>query len=59
MKLELEELKAWEALQVAQERAAHIDEILEQEKAEDERKVEEAKIEAERLETERILETER
>ncbi|CAK9822828.1 Proteoglycan 4 [Anthophora retusa] len=59
VKLEVEELKAWEALQAAQERAAHIDEILEQEKAEAERQAEEAKVEAERLETERILEEER
>ncbi|XP_033187501.2 uncharacterized protein LOC117155538 isoform X1 [Bombus vancouverensis nearcticus] len=58
-KLEADEMKAWEALQVAQERLAHLDEIVEQEKAEAERKAEEAKIEANRLETERILEEER
>lgn len=59
MNLELEEMKAWEALQAAQERSLHLDEILEQEKAEAERKVEEEKIEADRLETERVLEAER
>lgn len=59
VKLEADEMKAWEALQVAQERLAHLDEIVEQEKAEAERKAEEAKIEANRLETERILEEER
>ncbi|XP_076637309.1 uncharacterized protein LOC143349727 isoform X2 [Colletes latitarsis] len=57
--LEMEEMKAWEALKVAQERAEHIDEILEQEKAESERQAEEAKMESERLETERIQEMER
>lgn len=59
VKLEVDELKAWEALQIAQERAEHLDEILEQENAEAERKAEEAKIEAARLETERILEEEK
>ncbi|KZC06387.1 Filamentous hemagglutinin [Dufourea novaeangliae] len=59
VKLEMEELKAWEALQAAQERAEHLDEILEQEKAEDERQAEEAKLEADRMETERVLEAER
>ncbi|CAL7951253.1 unnamed protein product [Xylocopa violacea] len=59
VKLEMDELKAWEALQVAQERVAHLDEIIEQESVEAQRKAEEAKIEAERLETEAILEQER
>ncbi|XP_076758378.1 uncharacterized protein LOC143427804 [Xylocopa sonorina] len=59
VKLEMDELKAWEALQVAQERVAHLDDIIEQENVEARRKAEEAKIEAERLETETILEQER
>ncbi|OAD58338.1 Proteoglycan 4 [Eufriesea mexicana] len=59
VKLEAEELKAWEALQAAQERVAHLDEIVKQEQAGAERQAEEEKIEAARLETERILEQER
>nr|XP_031825649.1 zinc finger protein 853-like isoform X2 [Nomia melanderi] len=59
VQLELEEVKAWEALQVAQERAEHINEILDQEKAQAERQAEEAKMEADRLEAERIREVER
>nr|XP_033324370.1 fibrous sheath CABYR-binding protein-like isoform X3 [Megalopta genalis] len=59
VRLELEETKAWEAVQVAQERVAHLDEIREQETAAAEREAEEAKMEADRVETERVLEAER
>lgn len=55
----MEETKAWEQLQIAQERVAHLDEIIEQEKIEEKRKAEEEKIEADLLETRNILEEER
>lgn len=58
-RLEMEEAKAWEQLQIAQERVAHLDEIIEQEKIEEKRKAEEEKIEADLLETRKILEEER
>lgn len=59
MQLEMEEKKAWEALQLAQERKAELSEILENERQEAERKVEVTKIEAERAEAERVTEEER
>lgn len=59
VRLEVDELKAWEALKIAQERVTHLDEIVEQEQAEAQRQDEEKKLEAQRLETERILEEER
>lgn len=59
VQLEMEEKKAWEALQLAQERKAELGEILENERQEAERKVEETKIEAERAEAERVTEEER
>lgn len=55
----MEELKAWEALQLAQERKAELTEILENERQEVERKMEEAKMEAEHAEAERVAEEER
>lgn len=55
----MEERKAWEALQLAQERKAELCDILETERQEVERKAEEAKLQAEREETERIEEGER
>lgn len=58
-RLEVEEAKVWEQLQIAQERVAHLDEIIEQEKIEEKRKAEEEKIEADLLETRKILEEER
>lgn len=59
MQLEMEEQKAWEALQLAQERKAELTEILENERQEVERKTEEAKMEAEHAEAERVAEEER
>lgn len=59
LQLEMEEKKAWEALQLAQERKAELHEILEIEQQEAERKAEEAKLQAEREEEERIEEGER
>lgn len=55
----MEERKAWEALQLAQERKAELSQILEIEQQEAERKAEEAKLQAEREETEKIEEEER
>jgi len=55
----LEEKKAWEALQLAQERKAELSQILEIEQQEAERKVEEEKLQAEREEVNRIEEEER
>lgn len=55
----MEERKAWEALQLAQERKAELSEILEIEQQEAERKAEEAKLQAEHEEIERIEEEER
>lgn len=59
LQLEMEESKAWEALQLAQERKAELSQILEVEQQEAERKAEEAKLQAEREEVERIEEGER
>ncbi|XP_011697133.1 PREDICTED: microtubule-associated protein RP/EB family member 1-like isoform X2 [Wasmannia auropunctata] len=59
LQLEMEERKAWEALQLAQERKAELSQILEIEQQEVERKAEEAKLQAEREEVERIEEGER
>lgn len=59
LQLEMEERKAWEALQLAQERKAELSEILETEQQEVERKAEEAKLQAEHEERERIEEGER
>ncbi|XP_024881382.1 neurofilament heavy polypeptide-like isoform X3 [Temnothorax curvispinosus] len=59
LQLEMEEKKAWEALQLAQERKAELSQILEIEQQEAERKAEEAKLQAEREEVERIEEGER
>ncbi|XP_011169981.2 ensconsin isoform X2 [Solenopsis invicta] len=59
LQLEMEERKAWEALQLAQERKAELSQILEIEQQEAERKTEEAKLQAEREETEKIEEEER
>ena len=59
VQLEMEERKAWEALQIAQERKAELGEILETERQEAERKAEEAKLQTEREEAERIEEGER
>lgn len=55
----MEERKAWEALQLAQERKAELSQILQIEQQEAERKMEEVKLQAEREETERIEEGER
>lgn len=59
LQLEAEEKKAWEALQLAQERKAELSQILETELQEAERKTEEAKLQAEHEETERIEQGER
>ncbi|EGI66826.1 hypothetical protein G5I_04632, partial [Acromyrmex echinatior] len=59
LQLELEEKKAWEALQLAQERKAELSQILEIEQQEAERKAEEEKLQAEREEVNRIEEEER
>ncbi|XP_071553619.1 uncharacterized protein [Temnothorax nylanderi] len=59
LQLEMEEKKAWEALQLAQERKAELSQILEIEQQEAERKAEEAKLQAEHEEVERIEEEER
>ncbi|XP_011332702.1 calponin homology domain-containing protein DDB_G0272472 isoform X2 [Ooceraea biroi] len=59
LQLEAEEHKAWEALQLAQERKAELGEILETERKEAERKEEEMKQQAEREEMEKIEESER
>ncbi|XP_020296583.1 retinitis pigmentosa 1-like 1 protein isoform X2 [Pseudomyrmex gracilis] len=59
LQLETEERKAWEALQLAQERKAEFCQILEIEQQEAERKAEEAKLENERKEAEKIEEGER
>ncbi|KAL0109875.1 hypothetical protein PUN28_013488 [Cardiocondyla obscurior] len=59
LQLEMEERKAWEALQLAQERKEELSQILEIEQQEAERKVQEAKLQAEHEETERIEEGER
>ncbi|XP_046832364.1 chemotaxis regulatory protein ChePep-like isoform X3 [Vespa crabro] len=58
-KYEMEEEKAWEALQIDLNRKAHLNEILEVEKAEAERKMEEEKLEKERTEILRLEEAER
>nr|XP_050869024.1 enolase-phosphatase E1-like isoform X1 [Vespula vulgaris] len=58
-KYEMEEEKAWEALQIDLDRKAHLDEILEVERAEAERKIEEEKLEKERTEIIRLEEAER
>ncbi|XP_035743713.1 probable serine/threonine-protein kinase kinX isoform X4 [Vespa mandarinia] len=58
-KYEMEEEKAWEALQIDLDRKAHLNEILEVEKAEAERKIEEEKLEKERTEILRLEEAER
>ncbi|XP_047344989.1 chemotaxis regulatory protein ChePep-like isoform X4 [Vespa velutina] len=58
-KYEMEEEKAWEALQIDLNRKAHLNEILEVEKAEAERKIEEEKLEKERTEILRLEEAER
>lgn len=55
----MEEKKAWEALQLAQERKAELSEILETERQEVERKAEETKLQAEHEERKRIEEGER
>lgn len=55
----MEEKKAWEALQIAQERKAELSQIQEIERQEVERKAEEAKLEAERAEQEGLAEEER
>lgn len=55
----MEEEKAWEALQIDLNRKAHLDEILEVEKAAAERKVEEERLEKERTEILRLEEAER
>ncbi|XP_018402321.1 PREDICTED: MAP7 domain-containing protein 1-like isoform X4 [Cyphomyrmex costatus] len=59
LQLELEEKKAWEALQLAQERKADLCQILEIEQQEAERKAEEEKLQAEHEETKRIEDEER
>lgn len=59
VQLEMEERKAWEALQLAQERKAELCDILENERQEAERKAEESKLEAEREEAEKVAEQER
>lgn len=59
LQLEAEEKKAWEALQLAQERKAELSQILETEQAEAKRKAEELKQQAEREEMEKIEEGER
>lgn len=59
LQLEAEEKKAWEDLQIAEERKAELSQILENERQEAERKQEEAKLEAERAEEERVAEEER
>ncbi|KAG5324725.1 RBP2A protein, partial [Acromyrmex heyeri] len=59
LQLELEEKKAWEALQLAQERKAELSQILEIEQQEAERKAEEEKLQAEHEEVNRIEEEER
>lgn len=59
LQLEMEEKKAWEALQLAQEQKAELCQILENERQEVERKAEEMKLEAERAETEKVAEEER
>ncbi|XP_043663609.1 calponin homology domain-containing protein DDB_G0272472-like isoform X1 [Vespula pensylvanica] len=58
-KYEMEEEKAWEALQIDLDRKAHLNEILEVERAEAERKIEEEKLEKERTEIIRLEEAER
>lgn len=55
----MEEKKAWEALQLAQERKAELCQILETERQEAERKAEEEQLEAEREEAEKVAEQER
>ncbi|XP_011872224.1 PREDICTED: microtubule-associated protein RP/EB family member 1-like isoform X2 [Vollenhovia emeryi] len=59
LQLEMEEKKAWEALQLAQERKEELGQILEIEQQEAERKAEDAKLQAEHEEEERIEEGER
>lgn len=59
LQLEMEEKKAWEALQLAQERKEELCQILEIEQQEADRKAEDAKLQAEREEVERIEEGER
>lgn len=59
VQLEMEEKKAWEALQIAQERKAELGQILETERQEAERKAEVDQLEAERQESEKVAEQER